>query len=127
VSRRDGSGQAPLTRDGASGGPAYGWLSATSSGSRLGASFGNRAYVLDGAGRKLAGPLASSGGAVLVTQISPEGGQVATIETVIETAPSPPRGTPFLLVARADGGGRETVARSTVSTALLGGRLLRVR
>ena len=46
----DGSGQAPLTRDGAAGGPVYGWLSATTSGSRLGASFGNRAYVLDGAG-----------------------------------------------------------------------------
>jgi hypothetical protein len=62
-----------------------------------------------------------------LTQISPDGGQVATIETVIETVPSPPRGTPFLFVARADGAGRETVARSTVSTAWLGGRLLRVR
>ena len=83
----DGSGQAPLTRDGAGGGPAYGSLSATPSGSRLGASLGNRAYVLDGAGRKLAGPLASSGGAVLVTQISPDGGQVATIETSSRRSP----------------------------------------
>jgi hypothetical protein len=121
----DGSGQAPLTRDGASGGPAYGWLSATSSGSRLGASFGNRAYVLDGAGRKLAGPLASSGGAVLVTQVSPDGGQVATIETVVETVTGPPRPIPYLFLAAADGSGRDTVARSTVATAWLGGRLLR--
>jgi dipeptidyl aminopeptidase/acylaminoacyl peptidase len=121
----DGSGQAPLTRDGASGGPAYGWLSATSSGSRLGASFGNRAYVLDGAGRKLAGPLASSGGAVLVTQISPDGSQVATIETVVETVTGPPRPIPYLFLAAADGSGRDTVARSTVAAAWLGGRLLR--
>src|SRR5262245_40239025 len=83
----DGSGQAPLTRDGVDGGPVYGWLSATPDGSRLGASFGNRSYVLDRAGRKLTGPLESSGGAVLVTQISPDGAQVATIETVIETVP----------------------------------------
>ena len=121
----DGSWQAPLTRDGASGGPAYGWLSATPSGSRLGATFGNRAVVLDGAGRKLAGPLPSSGGAVLVAQISPDGGQVATIETVIETIPSPPHTTPFLFLAGADGSGRETVARATVSTAWLDARLLR--
>ena len=125
----DGSGQAPLTRDGVAGGPVYAWLSATPSGSRLGASLGNRAYVLDGAGRKLAGPLASSGGAVFVTQISPDGGPVATIETGVETipaTPTPPRPIPYLfLAAAADGGGRETVARSTVATAWLGGRLLR--
>jgi hypothetical protein len=121
----DGSGQAPLTRDGVAGGPAYGWLSATPSGSRLGASFGNRAYVLGGAGRKLAGPLTSSGGAVLVTQISQDGGQVATIETVIETITGPPRPIPYLFLAAADGSGRDTVARSTVATAWLGGRLLR--
>jgi WD40-like Beta Propeller Repeat len=121
----DGSGQARLTRDGTSGGPVYAWLSGTPSGARLGVSFGNRAYVLDRAGRKLAGPLPSSGGAVLTTQISPDGGQVATIEAVIETVPSPPRSTPFLFVARADGSGRETVARATISTAWLGGRLLR--
>ena len=121
----DGSGQAPLTRDGVAGGPAYAWLSATPSGSRLGASLGNRAYVLDGAGRKLAGPLASSGGAVLVTQISPDGGQVATIETVIETRPRPAAPDPVPVPGRADGSGRDTVARSTVATAWLGGRLLR--
>ena len=81
--------------------------------------------MLDGAGRKLAGPLASSGGAVLVTQISPDGGQVATIETVVETVTGPPRPIPYLFLAAADGSGRDTVARSTVATAWLGGRLLR--
>jgi hypothetical protein len=121
----DGSAQAPLTRDGASGGPVYGWLSATPDGSRIGATFGNRAVVLDRAGRRVAGPLQSSGGAVLVAQISPDGGQVATIETVIETVPGPPRSTPFLFLAGAGGSGRETVARATVATAWLGGRLLR--
>jgi dipeptidyl aminopeptidase/acylaminoacyl peptidase len=121
----DGSGQAQLTRDAADGGPVYGWLSATRDGSRLGVSFGNRAHVLDGTGRRVAGPLPHSGGAVLVTQISPDGGQVATIETVVETVTGPPRSVPYLFLARADGSGRDTVARSTAATAWLGGRLLR--
>jgi hypothetical protein len=127
----DGSGQAPLTRDGTSGGPVYAWLSATRDGSRLGVSYGNRAYVLDGAGRRLAGPHPHSGGAVLVTQISPDGVQVATIETITETlspfpgGPPTPRQVPYLFLAAADGSGRDTVARSTVATNWLGGRLLR--
>jgi dipeptidyl aminopeptidase/acylaminoacyl peptidase len=123
----DGSGRAPLTRDGASGGPAYGWLSATTDGSRLGVSYGNRAYVLDGRGRRLAGPLPHSGGAVLETQISPDGGQVATIESVTETVPPPPapHQVPYLFLSGADGSGRETVSRSTAATNWLAGRLLR--
>jgi hypothetical protein len=121
----DGSGAKRVARDGAAGGPVYGWLSASSDGARLGVSFGNRAYVLNASGRKLAGPLPHSGGAVLVTQISPDGRQVATIETVGESIPPPLRFVPYLFLADADGSGRETVARSTVATAWLGGRLLR--
>ena len=127
----DGSGRTQLTHDATEGGPVYAWLSASRDGSRLGVSFGNRAHVLDGRGRRVAGPLPHSGGAVLVTQISPDGGQLATIETITETlAPFPggiptPRQTPYLFLARADGSGRETVARSTATTGWLGGRLLR--
>jgi hypothetical protein len=127
----DGSGRTQLTRDATDGGPVYAWLSATRDGSRLGVSFGNRAYVLDGSGPHVAGPLPSSGGPILVTQISPDGGQIATIETITETLAPYPGGiptirlTPYLFLARADGSGRDTVARSTVTTNWLGGRLLR--
>jgi hypothetical protein len=129
----DGSDRARITHDAAPGGPVYGWLSATADGSRLGVSYGNRSYVLDGAGRRLAGPLPHSGGPVLVTQIRPDGGQVATIETIGEIQPPPPGAPypglllqiPYLFLAGADGGGRETVARTTAATAWLGQRLLR--
>jgi WD40-like Beta Propeller Repeat len=121
----DGSGAERVTRDGASGGPAYGWLSASDDGRRLGVSYGNRAYVLNASGRKLAGPLPHSGGAVLKTQIRPDGRQVATIETVGESEPPPLRPIPYLFLAEADGSGRHTVARSTAATAWLGNRLLR--
>lgn len=124
----DGSGRALITHDGAANGPAYGWLSATRDGSRLGVSYGNRAHVLDGSGRRLAGPLPHSGGAVLVTQIRPDGGQVATIESIGEIQPPPPGllvQIPYLFLARADGSGREAVARTTTVTAWLGDRLLR--
>ena len=123
----DGSGRTQLTHDAAGGGPVYAWLSASRDGSRLGVSSGNRAHVLDGSGRRVAGPLPSSGGAVLQTHISPDGGQLATIETITETLPpSPvPHQVPYLFVARIDGGGREAVARSTAATSWLGGRLLR--
>jgi WD40-like Beta Propeller Repeat len=121
----DGSGVHRVTRDGAMGGPAYGWLSASTRGTRLGVSYGNRAYVLSASGRKLYGPLPHSGGAVLVTQISPDGRRIATIETVGESIPPPLRFVPYLFLARADGGGRDTVARSTAATAWLGDRLLR--
>jgi dipeptidyl aminopeptidase/acylaminoacyl peptidase len=127
----DGSGRTQLTRDAADGGPVYAWLSATTDGSRLGVSYGNRAYVLDGRGRRVAGPFEHSGGAVLVTQIRPDGGQVATIESITETlAPYPggpptPHQVPYLFLAGADGSGRETVSRSTAATNWLAGRLLR--
>jgi hypothetical protein len=123
----DGSGRTQLTRDAEPGGPVYAWLSATRDGSRLGVSFGNRAYVLDGSGPHVAGPLPNSGGPILVTHISPDGVQIATIETITETLPpSPvPHQVPYLFLARADGSGRESVARSTAATNWLGGRLLR--
>jgi hypothetical protein len=123
----DGSARAQITHDAAPGGPVYGWLSATADGSRLGVSYGNRSYVLDGSGRRLAGPLPHSGGAVLVTQIRPDGGQVATIESILEAQPypGPLLQIPYLFLARADGSGRETVARSTAAAAWLGDRLLR--
>jgi hypothetical protein len=121
----DGSGAKRVTRDGARGGPAYGWLSASADGSRLGVSYGNRAHVLNGSGKRLAGPLPHSGGAVLQTQIRPDGRQVATIETVGESIPPPLRFVPYLFLANADGSGRQTVARSTTATAWLGNRLLR--
>ncbi len=127
----DGTGQAQLTRDGAEPGPVYAWLSATPSGSRLGVSYGNEAYVLDAKGRRLSGPHPHGGGPVLVTHISPDGGQMATIETLVETTtpfpggPPTPHQVPYLFVARADGSGREVASRATVTTNWLGGRLLR--
>ncbi len=121
----DGSGVHRVTRDGAMGGPVYGWMSASARGTRLGVSYGNRAFVLSASGRKLHGPLPHSGGAVLVTQISADGRRVATIETVGESIPPPLRFVPYLFLAGADGSGRDTVARSTAATAWLGDRLLR--
>jgi dipeptidyl aminopeptidase/acylaminoacyl peptidase len=129
----DGSDRARITHGAAPGGPVYAWLSATADGSGLGVSYGNRSYVLDGSGRRLAGPLPHSGGPVLVTQIRPDGAQVATIETIGEIQP-PPLGAPYpglllqipyLFLAGADGSRRETVARTTAATAWLGDRLLR--
>jgi hypothetical protein len=120
----DGSARAQITHDAATGGPVYGWLSATADGSRLGVSFGNRSYVLDGSGRRLAGPLPHSGGPVLVTQIRPDGKRVATIESIGELQP-PLAQIPYLFLAGADGGGRESVARATAATAWLRDRLLR--
>jgi WD40-like Beta Propeller Repeat len=126
----DGTGRMQITHDAKAGGPVYGWLSATADGKRLGVSYGNRAHVLDGSGRRIAGPLPHSGGPVLVTQIRPDGRQVATIESIGEIQPGPPfpgplLQIPYLFLAGADGGGREAVARSTVATAWLGDRLLR--
>jgi hypothetical protein len=133
----NGSGRTQLTHDGAPGGPVYGWLSATRDGSLLGVSFENRANILDGSGQLVAGPLPHSGGAVLETQISPDGRQVATLESIGELMPPTPgdygnpfairliHSIPYLFVAAADGSGRETVSRATVATTWLGGRLLR--
>jgi dipeptidyl aminopeptidase/acylaminoacyl peptidase len=71
--------------------------------------------------------LPHGGGPVLVTQIRPDGRQVATIESIgeIQPAPGPLLQIPYLFLAGADGSGREAVARSTVATAWLGNRLLR--
>ena len=120
----DGSAAERVTRDGMRGGPSYGWLSASLGGSRLAVSYGNRAYILNGSGKRLEGPLPSSGGAVLQTQIRPDGRQVATIETVGESIPPPLRPIPYLFLSNADGTARETVARDTAATAWLGNRLL---
>ena len=64
---------------------------------------------------------------MLVTEVSPDGAHLATIETITETIPpSPaPHEVPYLFLAAADGGARDTVARSTATTGWLGGRLLR--
>jgi dipeptidyl aminopeptidase/acylaminoacyl peptidase len=128
----DGSDRTQLTRDGVEPGPVYAWLSASRDGSRLGVSFGNRPHVLDATGRHLAGPVPHTNSPSLVAQISPDGAQIATIETIVETVqaypggPPFPRPTPYLFVARAaDGSGREVVSRSTAATNWLGGRLLR--
>ena len=72
--------------------------------------------MLDAKGRRLSGPHPHGGGPVLVTHISPDGGQMATIETLVETTtpfpggPPTPHQVPYLFLARADGSGRETVA-----------------
>ena len=120
----DGSARKKLTRSGRKGGPAYGWLSANRSGSRLGVSFGNKAYVLDGSGRLLSGPFRRNG-AVLVTQISPTGRKVATIELVPEVVSPVFTLSPYLYLATATGKGRDTVSRATPLTGWLGSRLLR--
>jgi hypothetical protein len=126
----DGSGRKQLTTDGHSGGPSYGWLSASKDGSRLGVAFGNKAYVLNRSGRRVAGPFRSRG-AVLVAQIRPDGRQLATIEQVPDILVPPPPSlpinvlTPYLFLASASGAGRDTVARSTATTGWLGNRLMR--
>jgi hypothetical protein len=126
----DGSGRTQLTANGRSGGPNYGWLSASRNGSRLGVAFGNKAYILDRSGRRVRGPFRSSG-AVLVTQIRPDGRQLVTIEQVAETLqslppPAPPVRvlTPYLFSMTASGAARKTVARSTATTGWLGDRLM---
>jgi hypothetical protein len=126
----DGSSRTKLTHNGRKGGPAYGWLSATRSGSRLGVVFGNRAYILNGSGKRVRGPMAKSG-TVLVAQIRPDGRELATIELVPETLPlfppSPPitRLTPYLYLASTKGEDRDTVARSTTVAGWFGRRLMR--
>jgi hypothetical protein len=130
----DGTGRARLTADGRSAGPEYSWLSATLDGSRLAVAKGASAYLLDGSGRQIGGPL-PRGGAVLVAQIAPDGRRVATLELLGELAPPPftaPPGSPptlglppYLFTAAPDGSGRAVVARDVVDTAWLGPRLVR--
>jgi WD40-like Beta Propeller Repeat len=121
----DGSGRTQLTTNGRRGGPTHGWLSATGTGSRLGVAFGNKAYILNGSGRRVRGPFQSSG-AVLMAHIRPDGRRLATIEQVAELLrPGAPTLTPYLFLARASGAGRATVARSTATTGWLGRRLMR--
>ena len=127
----DGSDRTQVTHDGVEPGPVYAWLSASRDGSRLGVSFGNRPHVLDATGRHLVGPVPHTQSPSLVAQISPDGAQIATIETIVETVrafpggPPYPQPTPYLFVARIDGSGREVASRSTAATNWLGGRLLR--
>jgi len=127
----DGSGRKQLTKDGRSGGPSYGWLSASKDGSRLGVAYGNKAYILDRSGRRVKGPFRSTGGGVLVVQIRPDGRQIATIEQVFEILTPPPPSpsieviTPYLFLTSASGAGRDTVARTTATTGWLGNRLMR--
>lgn len=131
----DGSGKLQLTRNGKQGGPAYAWVSASRDGSRLGVSFGNDAYILNARGRRIGKKLPDSGGAVPVVQISPNGRSVATIEPVSQLQYPPPVGgiigppvptlVPFLFLTDIGSRERTTVARSTVTTAWLGQRLMR--
>jgi WD40-like Beta Propeller Repeat len=133
--RPDGSGKRQLTRNGKAGGQAYAWVSASRDGSRLGVSFGNDAYILDGRGHRIGKRLPDSGGAVPVVQISPNGRSLATIESVTQLQYPPPVGgivgppiptlVPFLFLTDIGSRERTTVARSTVTTGWLGRRLMR--
>jgi hypothetical protein len=130
----DGSSQRALTSDGQSGGPVYGWLSASADGTRLAVVRATFAYVLDGSGRTLAGPL-PRGGTAVIAEIAPDGSQVATVELLPEITPAPvssPPGSPglsgfvpYLFVMAPDGAGREAAARAVVDAGWLGGRLVR--
>ena len=130
----DGTLRERVTTDGRPEGPAYSWLSASRDGSRMAVSKATYAYVLDGSGRTVGGPL-PRGGIALVAQIAPDGSQVVTLELLGETQPPPitaPPGTPptlgfipYMFIVAPDGSGREAVARSVIDIAWLGGRLLR--
>jgi hypothetical protein len=126
----DGSGKRQLTR----GSAPHTWISASADGSRLAVVRSTFAYVLDGSGRQIAGPL-PRGGTVVIAEVSPDGSQVATIELLPEITPAPvgsPPGSPgiaglqpYLFVAARDGTGRDAVARAVVDTGWLGDRLVR--
>ena len=130
----DGSGNQQLTSDGRPGGPSYGWLSASTNGSRMAVVRATFAYVLDSRGRTV-GRALPRGGTAVIAEIAPDGRQVATIELVPELTPAPvgsPPGSPgisglqpYLFVVGADGAGREAAARAVVDTGWLGGRLVR--
>lgn len=129
----DGKGKRQLTRDGRRQGPVYAWVSASHNGKRLGISFGNDAYVADGAGRRRGDKYRDTGGAVPVVQISPDGRTLATIEPTVQLSPPPPGEitpplaslNPFLFTADVASRDKETVARSIVTTGWLSNRLMR--
>ena len=129
----DGSGQAQLTRDGAEPGPVYAWLSATPDGSRLGVSYGNEAVRA-----RRQGPAACQRPAPAQRRSrarrrtsAPTAGRWRRSRRSSRRPPRSraarptPHQVPYLFLARADGSGREVASRSTVTTAWLGGRLLR--
>ncbi|HWM10283.1 MAG TPA: hypothetical protein VNO82_13110 [Solirubrobacteraceae bacterium] len=123
----DGTGKRQIARGGT-------WLSASADGSRLAVVRSTYAYVLDGSGKQLAGPL-TRGGTVVIAEVAPGGGQVATIELLPELTPAPvgsPPGSPgiagfqpYLFLTGADGTGRDVVARAVVDTGWFGDRLVR--
>jgi hypothetical protein len=109
------------------GGPVYAWLSATRDGSRLGVSFGNQAYVLDGRGRRVsrAAPAQRRRGAGGADQPRRRAARHDRDGHRDDPAVPGARPVPYLFLGAADGSGRNTVARSTATTGWLGGRLLR--
>jgi Dipeptidyl peptidase IV (DPP IV) N-terminal region len=123
----DGSGKRKLTRAGT-----HTWLSASADGSRLAVVRNTFAYLLDGRGRQVAGPL-TRGGTVVIAELSPDGSQVATIELLPEITPAPvgsPPGSPGIAGLQpylflSDGTSRDVVARATADTAWFGTRLTR--
>ena len=94
-------------------------------GTRLGVSYGNRAFVLSASGRKLARtPSAQRRGRPGdADQPGWPPGRDDRDRRREHPAPAPLR--PLPLPGGADGSGRDTVARSTAATAWLGDRLLR--
>lgn len=126
----DGSAKRRLTRDGGT----YTWVSASADGARIAVVRSTYARVLDGRGRALTGDL-PRGGTAVIAEIAPDGARLATVELLPETTPAPvgsPPGSPglaglmpYLFVMRADGSGRDAVARAVVDTAWIGDRLTR--
>ena len=123
----DGSGKRQLTR-----GSTHTWLSASTDGKRLAVVRETFAYLLDGRGREVGGPL-TRGGTVVIAEISPDGSQVATIELLPEITPAPvgsPPGSPGIpglqpYLFLSDGTNRDVVARAVADTAWFGPRLTR--
>jgi hypothetical protein len=101
----DGKLRTTLTGDGG-----YQWVSASTDGNRLGVVRSGAAYVLDGAGKLVAGALPRTN-LVGAAQMSPDGAQIVTLEA----------NTLFLMSA--SGTGRVQVAPAT-NAAWLGARLI---
>ena len=123
----DGTGKRKLTRAGT-----HTWLSASANGTRLAVVRNTYAYLLDGRGRQIAGPLAR-GGTVVIAELAPDGSQVATIELLPEITPAPvgsPPGSPGIAgfqpyLFLSDGTNRDVVARAVADTGWFGARLAR--